>query len=170
MPEEEFCGVMKMCDEFGILLLEEGFLDKVISLLESHPLITKNDLTRIQGKGALDEVNGLKAVAQELGIPLRDFKEEETVGVQVPEGVVVKEYLIAKGRPFTLVMGQDLDPKKDYPPNTLAMGKCTRALKGKPNVTYIGGCPPASRKFMERVREKLGCSDEPVWPPPFDEE
>lgn len=44
------------------------------------------------------EVNGLLAVARELGIPLRDFKDkkEETVEVKVPHGVVVKNYFIAK--------------------------------------------------------------------------
>ncbi|RPJ03824.1 MAG: DUF362 domain-containing protein [Deltaproteobacteria bacterium] len=44
------------------------------------------------------EVNGLLAVARELEIPLRDFKEkaEETVEIEVPEGVVVKNYFIAK--------------------------------------------------------------------------
>jgi uncharacterized protein (DUF362 family) len=44
------------------------------------------------------EVNGLLAVARELGIPLKDFKDkrEETVEVKVPGGVVVKNYFIAK--------------------------------------------------------------------------
>ena len=30
MPEEEFYGMMKICDEFQLLLLEEGFLKEVV--------------------------------------------------------------------------------------------------------------------------------------------
>lgn len=51
MPEEEFYGVMKMCDEFDLLLFEEDYLEKAITLLKVHPLITEQDIAKIQGKG-----------------------------------------------------------------------------------------------------------------------
>lgn len=50
MPEEEFYGVMKICDEFNILLFEEGFIKDVASRLEKHPLIKKEDIAKL-GKG-----------------------------------------------------------------------------------------------------------------------
>jgi uncharacterized protein (DUF362 family) len=75
---------------------------------------------------------------------------------------------VEKGQPVTIVMGQDVDPDKDYGPNTLAIGKCTRALKERHDVYHVGGCPPPSRKFMEGIRRKLGCSNEPPWKPPFE--
>jgi len=40
MPEEEFYGVMKICDEFDLLLLEDAFLKDSKNRLTSHPLIT----------------------------------------------------------------------------------------------------------------------------------
>jgi len=51
MPEEEFYGMMKICDEFELLLLEEGFLQGVALQLRKHPLIGPEDLEKL-GKGA----------------------------------------------------------------------------------------------------------------------
>ncbi|MEK7353568.1 MAG: glycine/sarcosine/betaine reductase complex component C subunit beta, partial [Chloroflexota bacterium] len=50
MPEEEFYGLMKICDEFNILLFEEGFIRDVASRLEKHPLLKGEDIKRL-GKG-----------------------------------------------------------------------------------------------------------------------
>ena len=50
MPEAEFYGMMKICDEFELLLLEEGFLQEVASQLKGHPLIDSEDLQKL-GKG-----------------------------------------------------------------------------------------------------------------------
>ncbi len=69
MPEEEFLGVMKICDEFDILLLESAFLEDVVSQLKIHPLIGDEDIEKIVGKGvALSQVE--KLVEQESAIPL----------------------------------------------------------------------------------------------------
>ena len=38
MPEEEFYGVLKVCDEFGLITLEETFLQDVAARLKNHPL------------------------------------------------------------------------------------------------------------------------------------
>ena len=48
MPEEEFYGMMKVCDEFQLILLEEGFRREVTDKLKEHPLCTDED---IQGLG-----------------------------------------------------------------------------------------------------------------------
>jgi len=47
MPEEEFYGMMKICDEFDLLLLKDDFLKAVASRLQSHPLITEGDLQKL---------------------------------------------------------------------------------------------------------------------------
>ena len=51
MPEEEFYGVMKICDEFGLIQLEEGFCRDVAASLEKHPLFNADDLKQL-GSGA----------------------------------------------------------------------------------------------------------------------
>ena len=50
MPEEEFYGVIKICDEFGLVLLEEGFRQETASRLSEHPLFSAEDIQRM-GKG-----------------------------------------------------------------------------------------------------------------------
>lgn len=44
MPQEEFYGWMKMCDQFDLVLLEEEFVTQVRDLLVHHPLVTEDDL------------------------------------------------------------------------------------------------------------------------------
>lgn len=69
MPEDEFLGIMKICDEFDLLLIEKGFLEDIASGLESHPLITGQDLNKIENKGApLADIE--KAVKGEGAMPL----------------------------------------------------------------------------------------------------
>ncbi len=50
MPEEEFYGVMKICDEFDLMLLEEKFLQEVELKLKEHPLFSDEDIQKL-GKG-----------------------------------------------------------------------------------------------------------------------
>jgi betaine reductase len=50
MPEEEFYGVLKLCDEFGLITLEEGFRDGVVGMLRVHPLFVEEDIQKL-GKG-----------------------------------------------------------------------------------------------------------------------
>ena len=47
MPEDEFYGVMKLCDEFDLILLEEGFLKETASKLKEHPLFSTEDLQKL---------------------------------------------------------------------------------------------------------------------------
>ena len=69
MPEEEFYGMMKICDEFDLLLLEDDFLKAVASRLQSHPLITEGDLQKLKNKGvAVEQIK--KAVDEEEAMPL----------------------------------------------------------------------------------------------------
>jgi len=41
MPEAEFYGLIKMCDVFDLVWLEEGFAKEAAAALEKHPLLTK---------------------------------------------------------------------------------------------------------------------------------
>ncbi len=54
MPEEEFYGMMKICDEFQLLLLEERFLQETVTQLKAHPLFTAEDFKKLE-KGASSE-------------------------------------------------------------------------------------------------------------------
>jgi betaine reductase len=47
MPEEEFYGIVKMCDAFDLVWLEEHFTATVKELLAVHPHITAADLGRL---------------------------------------------------------------------------------------------------------------------------
>jgi uncharacterized protein (DUF362 family) len=77
------------------------------------------------------------------------------------------EEKLEKGSPITIVMGQNVDPSKDYGPNIVAIGKCTRGLKERDDTSYIAGCPPPIRDLMELVKTRLGYADDPDWKPPF---
>ena len=69
MPEGEFIGVMKICDDFDLLLVERAFLEDISSELKSHPLITGEDLNTIDGKGvSIADIE--KAVKEEGAMPL----------------------------------------------------------------------------------------------------
>ena len=47
MPEEEFYGILKICDAFDLVHLEAGFVEEVRSALALHPLLTPVDLERL---------------------------------------------------------------------------------------------------------------------------
>ena len=50
MPEEEFYGLLKICDAFGLVLLDEKFAKDVRVALGKHPLIARPHLERL-GEG-----------------------------------------------------------------------------------------------------------------------
>jgi betaine reductase len=70
MPEEEFYGMMKICDEFQLLLLEEGFLQEVALKLKEHPLFNPDDLQKL--------VNGLSLEQLE-----RKLEEKDTIPIYI---------------------------------------------------------------------------------------
>ncbi len=68
MPEEEFYGMMKICDEFELILLEESFLEKIASRLKDHPLFNAEDIHKL-GKGfSLDQIE--KKLREGHAVPL----------------------------------------------------------------------------------------------------
>lgn len=68
MPEEEFYGMIKICDEFGLLLLEEGFLQEVNSKLKKHPLISPADLQRLRKGVPLEQIE--RKLSEETALPI----------------------------------------------------------------------------------------------------
>lgn len=68
MPEEEFLGMMKVCDEFELILLEENFLKDVAERLKDHPRVSQTDIERL-GKGFPREQIE-RTVRQGQGLPL----------------------------------------------------------------------------------------------------
>jgi len=68
MPEEEFYGMMKICDEFQLLSFEEGFTKELATSLEKHPLLREDDLPKLGSGFALGEIE--RIVNEENGLPL----------------------------------------------------------------------------------------------------
>jgi len=56
MPEEEFYGIMKICDEFDLTLFEESFIKKITSMLKKHPLITEDDIQKLGTGVPLEQI------------------------------------------------------------------------------------------------------------------
>ena len=68
MPEEEFYGMMKISDEFHMLLLEEDFVKEVAAKLKSHPLFNADDLQRLGEGIPLEQIK--ERLSKEDSIPV----------------------------------------------------------------------------------------------------
>ena len=85
MPEREFYGALKICDQFEIIQLEENFINLVASDLKAHPLFNEEDISRL-GKGISLKTIEKKLAASKEVIPLY-IEGTRLVGcVQRPEG------------------------------------------------------------------------------------
>ena len=72
MPEEEFYGLLKICDVFDLVRLEAGFVEEVRPALAAHPLLTPTDLARLGvGVPEADIVATLRGTIQALPLYLR---------------------------------------------------------------------------------------------------
>ncbi len=47
MPEEEFFGLLDVCDQFDLVSLDHTFVNEIRPLLAAHPLVTPGDLERL---------------------------------------------------------------------------------------------------------------------------
>lgn len=84
MPEDEFYGIMKICDQFGLLSLEEGFAQGVADKLKTHPLITAEDLARVAKGIPLEQIKAKLANAETIPVYVQGT---ELVGcVERPQG------------------------------------------------------------------------------------
>ena len=56
LPEDEFLGLLDLCDVFDILWLEQGFAAEVKAKLEAHPLIAKGPIARLEAGHPEEEI------------------------------------------------------------------------------------------------------------------
>ena len=78
MPEEELYGLLKVCDAFDLVQLEEGFARKTRDALASHPLFRTTDLEVLdhgQSQSAIEA-----QVAQDTGTLPLYLRDGRTVG------------------------------------------------------------------------------------------
>ncbi|MGA2464198.1 MAG: glycine/sarcosine/betaine reductase complex component C subunit beta [Thermodesulfobacteriota bacterium] len=68
MPEEEFYGMLKICDEFELILLEESFVREVVSRLSGHPLFKSDDLKKLDKGISLEQIG--KTLNENHALPL----------------------------------------------------------------------------------------------------
>ena len=68
MPEDEFLGLMDICDVFDLIRLEEGFAASVAEKLARNPVIGENQLARLE-KGR-PESDILDVVEKQHALPL----------------------------------------------------------------------------------------------------
>jgi betaine reductase len=68
MPEEEFYGMLKICDEFGLVLLEENFLREIALRLSDHPLFQSDDQKKLGKGNSLEQIR--KTIDEKQALPL----------------------------------------------------------------------------------------------------
>jgi betaine reductase len=68
MPEGEFYGIMKICDEFDLIHLDEEFVQEIASHLREHPLVSEKDLKRLGPGMPRSRLEQMKA--EKPGLPL----------------------------------------------------------------------------------------------------
>ena len=79
MPEEEFYGLLKICDVFNLVHLDTGFVREVRPALEAHPLLTAQDLAPL-GRGPLQADIGSQAQDLSHALPLY-LRNGRSIGV-----------------------------------------------------------------------------------------
>jgi betaine reductase len=73
MPEEEFYGLLKICDMFDLVQLEAGFVEDIRPALQVHPLLSAADLERLgTGTAETDITTTLHSATPALPLYLRD--------------------------------------------------------------------------------------------------
>jgi len=77
MPEEEFYGMMKICDELHLLMMEEDFLQEVSSRLEKNPMFSAEDLSKLVNGDSIEQIE--KVLSRKEAIPIY-VQSERLVG------------------------------------------------------------------------------------------
>ncbi len=73
MPEEEFYGLLKICDVFNLVQLDAGFVQEIRPALQAHPLLREPDLERVgAGVPEADLVSQLQHAPQALPLYRRN--------------------------------------------------------------------------------------------------
>jgi len=77
MPEEEFYGMVKICDEFQLFQMEEGFLKDTASKLKTHPLFSPDDLKKLDKGISLNQIE--KTLSEGNAMPIY-IKGDQLIG------------------------------------------------------------------------------------------
>jgi glycine/sarcosine/betaine reductase complex component C subunit beta len=85
MPQDEFYGIMRMCDQFNVMVLKKDFIDRVGSKLKGHPLFSNEDLRNFSESESLAEGQGLD-VKEEDALLLYDEGRQPVGYFQRPRG------------------------------------------------------------------------------------
>jgi hypothetical protein len=68
MPEDEFYGVMKMCDEFQLMLITEKTTQEIAEKFRNHPLFNAEDIQKLSKGVPIAQVN--ERTSQPGAVPL----------------------------------------------------------------------------------------------------
>ena len=132
MPEEEFCGMMKICDEFQLILMEESFLQETALKLKKHPLFTNEDLRKLDSGVSLEQIE-------------RELSKEGTMPIYVQNDQLVG--CLRRGHE------EDVNLTSEILIENLAT-RASGALALRHLVTKIGG--------GQEIDYLLGCGEEAV--------
>jgi len=131
MPEEEFYGMMKICDEFQLLLMEEGFLQEIALKLKEHYLFTAADLEELDRGVSLEQIQ--KQLSEGEAIPIY-VQGDQLVGCcQRPHGGGAEED--ANLAPDILL--ENLTTRAS---GVLALRHLIDKLGGAQEIDYLLGC------------------------------
>ena len=84
MPEEEFYGIMKICDEFNLTLFEDNFIQQITLILKKHPLITEDDIQKLGTGVPLEQIK--KKLDEGDALPLHIHGDRLVGCIQRPVG------------------------------------------------------------------------------------
>jgi betaine reductase len=85
MPEDEFYGVLKLSDQFGLITYEREFLDKVKVKLKAHPLFTPQDIKNLGAGISLSDIEKMLSESKE-ALPLYVNGDKLIGFIQRPQG------------------------------------------------------------------------------------
>ena len=159
MPEEEFYGLLKICDQFDLLWLEEGFVERLRPALEKHPLMNDGDMKALGEGQPMSVIEGqsadhLRALplylrdGQLIGCMRRAHDEDLTLAADVLlENLACKATAVMASRLLAVQGGFDLG-KVDYILNTGEEAVGDRYQRGGGNlakaVGEMAGCMQAT--------------------------
>lgn len=120
MPEDEFYGLIKICDAFDLVHLDAAFVRDIQPALAAHPLLMEGDLTRLgEGLPEADLASRLHEAPRALPLYLRDGRRIGMIHAAHDEDTslfadVLLENLTCKATAVmamrTLVAQEQIDP------------------------------------------------------------
>lgn len=76
MPQDEFIGLMKISDAFGLVMLETSYNERVKEKLSKHPLMTEEMISKLKSGDAIEDIK--KAIEESHAEAL--YQDGEIIG------------------------------------------------------------------------------------------